>query len=101
PRWFSEPNKFLPDRWRGDFAATLPKGLYIPWGPGPRVCIGNHFSFLQMMISLRVILSRFRLSPIAEFPPPLTASITTQPRGPLLFRVTRVASRSARTQKIQ
>lgn len=89
PAWFSTPDAFVPDRWQGDFASSLPKGLYVPWGTGPRICIGNNFSLLQMMVSLRTVLSRFRLEPVSEFPPPLVASITAQPRDPVLLRVHR------------
>lgn len=87
PQWFSEPDLFQPDRWRGDFAASLPKGLYVPWGSGPRVCIGNHFSALQMMVSLRHILSKFRLEAVEPFPGALRASITVAPRVPIQARV--------------
>lgn len=92
PAWFSQAHLFQPDRWLGDLAASLPKGLYVPWGTGPRVCIGNHFSALQMMVSLRTILSQYRLVAVDPFPPPLTASITALPRRPVLVRVLRLRS---------
>lgn len=87
PRWFTSPDLFQPDRWLGDFASSLPKGLYVPWGSGPRVCIGNHFSLLQMMVSLRCILSKYRLEATSAFPGSFRASITAAPRQPILARV--------------
>lgn len=89
PKYFEEPDRFCPERWRNDFISRLPKGLFIPWGAGPRVCIGQHFSALQMMVSLGEILSHYRLTPVAGLPPKLKASITAQPREPLLVRVER------------
>jgi cytochrome P450 len=84
PRWFEAPDEFRPARWAGGFAASLPKGLYIPWGGGPRVCIGNHFSFAQMMVSLGVILSKFKLQMLTPFPPRFQISVTARARDPML-----------------
>lgn len=39
PQYFSEPEKFNPDRF--EEMNAIPKGVYFPFGSGPRICVGN------------------------------------------------------------
>ena len=48
PRWFVDPLAFRPERWENDFAKTLPRFAYLPFGGGPRVCIGNNFALMEI-----------------------------------------------------
>lgn len=79
-RWFSDPLSFRPERWANDFAKTLPRFAYLPFGGGPRVCIGNNFALMEMAIVLAAVLKRYRLT----MPPGQTIdpfpSITLRPR---------------------
>jgi cytochrome P450 len=80
-RYFSDPERFDPHRFAGE--RTWPRGAYIPFGAGPRVCLGEFFAKLQMTLSLAVIVSRWRIEPIAgEHPRVETANLfTSQPVG--------------------
>ncbi len=60
PRFFSDPDTFQPDRWRGDFEKQLPKCAYFPFGGGPRICIGNTFAMVEMTLVLAMIAQRFQ-----------------------------------------
>ncbi len=62
PRWFDEPARFLPERWEEDFEERLPKYAYMPFGGGPRVCIGNSFAMMEARLLLATIAQHFRLS---------------------------------------
>ena len=44
-RWYTEPNRFLPQRWLQDPAPR--PFTYLPFGMGPRVCIGQHFAMME------------------------------------------------------
>ena len=59
PRVFPEPRRFLPDRWI-DFSP--PPYTYLPYGGGPRTCIGATFAAQALRIMLPMILRRFRLT---------------------------------------
>lgn len=89
-RWFADPLAFKPERWEHDFAKSLPRFAYLPFGGGPRVCIGNNFALMELSIVLGAILRRYRL----QLPPGVTidpfASITLRPKQgmPMIVRRT-------------
>lgn len=64
PRWFPEPDRFDPDRWAPGRAAELPKGAYIPFGAGARLCPGHVFAPTEIGIVAATIGARWRLVPV-------------------------------------
>jgi len=81
PRWFSEPERFCPDRWSEEAAAKLPRFAYFPFGGGPRVCIGAGFAMMEATLLLATIAQRFRmrLAPNQRIEP--LPSITLRPKN--------------------
>ncbi|MGM9425030.1 cytochrome P450 [Hydrogenophaga sp. MI9] len=69
---FPQPERFLPERFL-DGAPPIPKGAWMPFGVGPRVCIGQHFALLEMALLGALLLQRYGLSvpPGAIAPQPL------------------------------
>ena len=61
PKYFDRPEQFDPERWTPEFEAQLPKYAYIPFGGGPRVCIGNAFAMMEAQLVIATIAQRFRL----------------------------------------
>ena len=59
PSLFPQPEKFLPDRW---LTATPSPYAYLPFGAGPRMCIGASLGIMQFKISLPTILGKFKLN---------------------------------------
>lgn len=74
PEYFEEPNEFRPERFENNFIKSIPAYAYFPFGGGPRVCIGNHFAFMEMVLVLACISQRFQLKPAFD-----ASSIKTQP----------------------
>jgi len=62
PRWFPEPEKFLPERWLDDRAQRVPKYAYFPFGGGQRLCIGNTFALMETVLVLATIAQRYRFT---------------------------------------
>lgn len=80
PRYFQNPEAFDPARWEGGLAKWLPKYAYLPFGAGPRVCIGNAFAMTEAVLLLATIAKGFRLEMVPErrvVPQPTT---TLRPR---------------------
>lgn len=87
PRYFSEPERFDPDRWAGDAAQRLPRFAYFPFGGGPHGCIGQGFALLEATLILATIAQRYRLrlAPGAVVEP--EASITLRPNRGIPMRL--------------
>lgn len=81
PRWWNDPDAFRPERWEGDLAHRLPRGAYIPFGAGPRVCIGNHFAMMEAVLVLATLARAVRLEPAPGRALGLVPSITLRPEG--------------------
>jgi len=58
-RFFAEPERFRPERWGEDAIKSLPKFAYFPFGGGPRLCIGNTFAMMELVLVLAAIAQRF------------------------------------------
>ena len=80
PRWWSDPERFDPLRFSEANESKIPKYAYLPFGGGPRICIGNHFSLMEAQILLAMIVSQYRLrhTPDANIVP--LRLVTTVPK---------------------
>jgi cytochrome P450 len=60
PEHFAEPERFLPERFDPDHGERHPPYAYIPFGAGPRSCIGSGFALMELKTIVPIILQRFR-----------------------------------------
>ena len=60
-RYFEEPERFWPERFGKENAKRIPKYAYVPFGAGPRICIGNMLSIMQMRLVLATLAQSFSL----------------------------------------
>jgi cytochrome P450 len=60
-RYFDSPEEFRPERWFDEKIKHLPKYAYLPFGGGPRVCIGNAFAMMEAVLVLAAVAGRYRL----------------------------------------
>jgi len=75
PKYFEEPDKFDPERFLGERKRTsLNCGAYLPFGLGPRMCIGNRFALLEIQALFFHLLARCNLKPCEKTPLPLKLS---------------------------
>lgn len=81
PRFFIEPEKFKPERWTPEFISELPKYAYFPFGGGPRVCIGNTFAMMEIVLLLATIGQKFRLNLVTKHPVELQPAMSLRPRN--------------------
>ncbi len=86
PRWYPEPERFLPERWSAEARSGRPKFAYFPFGGGPRVCIGAHFAQTEAVLALAAIGARWRLRPLVDRVQP-QARVTLRPRGGMPMQV--------------
>jgi cytochrome P450 len=86
---WDRPNAFMPERFHPENRDRIDRYQYLPFGAGPRVCIGMSFAMQEAIIALAILLSRFRFDTTAETKPWPVQKLTTQPQGGLPMRVTR------------
>jgi cytochrome P450 len=75
PEVFPEPEAFRPERFARDRKAALPKGAYVPFGGGSRICIGKRFGQMEVKLVTTRLLQRHRL----ELLPGRTLTIRQMP----------------------
>jgi cytochrome P450 len=79
-RFFPNPDRFDPERFAG--APTWPQMAYIPFGAGPRMCLGEFYARLVITVGLAKTISRWRVEAIEPLPPLEIANLfSSQPRG--------------------
>jgi cytochrome P450 len=76
PRWYGDPEAFRPERWDKQNADRIPTFAYLPFGAGPRVCIGQPLATLAGALFLSTIAQRWRLDLVPGHP--------VEPVAPLL-----------------
>jgi cytochrome P450 len=64
-KYFPDPDTFRPERFAPEQEQALPHGAYLPFGDGPRICIGNHFALMEGQLLLATLAQRatFELVP--------------------------------------
>jgi cytochrome P450 len=89
PRYFPAPERFDPERFRARAQGGPTPPGWFPFGAGPRVCLGEAFARLELVLILAAVARRFRLEllpgeDVSPFP-----GITLHPRGEARMRITR------------
>ncbi|HUK00599.1 MAG TPA: cytochrome P450 [Stellaceae bacterium] len=80
PRLWQDPERFDPERFAPDRAASRARFAYIPFGAGPRICIGAAFAMAEAMLILATVAQRYRLRLKPGFPVEPQGLITLRPR---------------------
>jgi cytochrome P450 len=90
PEFWEEPDKFDPERFTAERQAERPRYAYLPFGGGPRQCIGNNFAMTEAILLLATIAQRYRLELLPGQRVEMEPLITLRPRNGLPMRVARV-----------
>lgn len=76
---WDDPDSFRPDRFADRKA--IDRYAYLPFGDGPRICIGASFALQEAVIILATLLSRFEFTPVAGKDPEPVMILTLRPEG--------------------
>lgn len=86
PRWFPAPLAFDPGRFTAEASLTRPKYAFLPFGGGPRACLGRDFAILTAALVVAMLLQRCRLRlSEGQQEPDLEWQLTLHPKGKLLI----------------
>jgi cytochrome P450 len=86
-RW-EDPDAFDPARFAPEREAKIPRYQFLPFGAGPRICIGMAFAMLEATAMLATLLQKARFEPVPGREPHPLARVTLQPGGGLPLKVT-------------
>ncbi|MGW7136974.1 cytochrome P450 [Streptomyces xanthophaeus] len=89
-RYWPDPDRFDPDRFTPEAEAQRPRYAWFPFGGGPRACIGQHFSMLESVIALAMMLRAYEFEAV-DTEVPVSAGITLRTTGPARCRVRKAA----------
>ncbi|MFI7358807.1 cytochrome P450 [Streptomyces avidinii] len=89
PAYWPDPDRFDPERFTPEAEAGRPRYAWFPFGGGPRACIGQHFSMLESVIALAMILRAYDFEAV-DTEIPVGAGITLRTNGPARCRIRRL-----------
>ncbi|KAK7806223.1 hypothetical protein U0070_008886, partial [Myodes glareolus] len=89
PQYWPEPEEFHPERFCKENKGNIDPYVYMPFGNGPRNCIGMRFALMSMKLALTKVLQNFSFLPCKETQIPLKLSqkIMLQPDKPIVLKV--------------
>ncbi len=88
-RFWDHPTAFVPDRFAGKPSPWSSNSAFLPFGAGPRICIGAAFAMAEAQIMLATLLSRFRVTLADRRPVLPVARVTTAPSHEPWFELER------------
>ena len=81
PDYWVNPEGFDPERFTSEHSEKRNRFAYFPFGAGPRICIGNNFALMEMVLTLATISQRYRLNLVGGERGTLQPKITLRPKG--------------------
>ncbi len=87
PEVFPDPEAFIPERFTRERKAALPRGAYVPFGGGQRICIGKRFGQTEVKLVATMLLQRMRLDAMPGRTMTVRQMPTLSPKGGLKMRV--------------
>ncbi len=89
PRFFPDPERFDPERFAPGWEDRIPRHAYLPFGGGPRICIGNGFAMTEARLILATVAARyqFALEPDQQVVP--VQLVTLRPKNGIRMRLRR------------
>lgn len=89
PRWFPEPERFIPERFTPAAKAGRPRFAYFPFGGGGRQCIGESFAWMEATLVLVTLAQRWRVELVEGQKVELQPKITLRPKNGIWVRMAR------------
>jgi cytochrome P450 len=79
PRWHPNPMSFEPERWTREYERGLPKGAFVPFAAGPRVCIGQGFAQMEMKLIIGTMIQNLVPTLKDGFEPDIVPELSMHP----------------------
>jgi cytochrome P450 len=80
PKYFPDPDRFDPERWTPEARESRPKFSYFPFGGGPRLCIGEHFAWMEGVLVMATLAQKWRMRLVPGAPVEMQPIVTLRPK---------------------
>ena len=87
PNHWERPDDFYPDHFTEENEKNRPRMAYMPFGTGPRMCIGNHFALMEMQLLLAMLVRQFDFVLVSNAPVVPQPLITLKPKHGISMRI--------------
>jgi cytochrome P450 len=87
PEYWDEPYSFNPDRFLPENSAGRPRYAYLPFGGGPRQCIGAALAVMQLKLTLAMLIQTYCYEWASAYPPPPNATHSLRPPRDVAVRL--------------
>jgi cytochrome P450 len=87
-RLWADPDRFVPERFLEPARSSIDRFAYLPFGAGPRICVGAQFAMVEAVIVLSTLVRRLGFEYAGEGEPVPVQRITLRPRDGMPMRVT-------------
>jgi len=89
PRYFPDPEAFVPTRWAAPPDTASARYAYIPFGGGPRQCLGEGFAWMETLLVLTTVAQTWRMQLVPGPPVVPMALVTLRPKAGIHVRLAR------------
>jgi cytochrome P450 len=87
PAHWERPDEFFPEHFSPEAEKQRPRMAYMPFGAGPRMCVGNHFAMMEMQLLLSLFVRHFDFELVGEHPVVPEPLITLKPKHGILMKI--------------
>jgi cytochrome P450 len=81
PDFWDNPERFDPERFTPERSVSRPRYAYVPFGAGPRLCIGNTFALLESHLILATVAQRYQFTLVPGYPVTPEPALTLRTRS--------------------
>lgn len=85
--WWPDPERLDPRRWAPEVRAERPRFAYLPFGAGPRMCMGSDFAFAESVLLLGTLAQQWRARLVPGHPVEVQTRFTLRPKHGLPMTV--------------
>ena len=89
PKYWERPHDFHPAHFDPEQVKERPRMAYMPFGAGPRMCIGNHFALMEMQLLLAMLVRQFDFELVKDHPIEAEPLVTLKPKYGILMKVSK------------
>ena len=87
PAFWESPDQFHPDHFLPEAEKSRPRYAYFPFGGGPRLCIGDSFAKVEMMLLVTAVYQKYRLRLLPDHPIVADPLVTIRPKHGMMMTI--------------